>query len=159
MRKFIVILIVVLMGCLYALWDLSSAPPGKVVKAESASVQFNKAPDVTMTDIAGNDFRLYDFEGKTVVLNIWAHGVHHASRRCLTFLSLQTVINMILCSLPYPPIEMLKQLNVFSKNCLKMCRISLTQIMSFLRMIRALKYPRVNLARICTRRALSSIRT
>ncbi len=72
MRKFIVILIVVLMGCFYALWDLSSAPPGKVVKAESASVQFNKAPDVTMTDIAGNDFRLYDFEGKTVVLNIWA---------------------------------------------------------------------------------------
>lgn len=72
MRKLIIILVVVLAGCLYALWDLSSNPPGEIVEADSSSVQYEQAPDVTMTDIHGNEFRLHDFKGKAVLLNIWA---------------------------------------------------------------------------------------
>ena len=43
---------------------------GEMVPTETVSE--NAAPDVTVVDAAGNEFRLSDFRGRGVVLNFWA---------------------------------------------------------------------------------------
>ncbi|MGH1455900.1 MAG: TlpA family protein disulfide reductase [Alphaproteobacteria bacterium] len=68
MPKIIIILCLVLMGCLFALWDLNGRP--EMVPVQDAALM--AAPDVTLTDINGNTVALYDLKGKPVLLNIWA---------------------------------------------------------------------------------------
>ena len=61
-------------------FDLEEALPTETVPQNAAQEEAqpaetaprNLAPDVTVTDADGNEFRLSDFRGKGVVLNFWA---------------------------------------------------------------------------------------
>lgn len=70
MRKIIIALAVLLIGAGFILWDLQSSPPGNIVDEKQIAIR--NAPNVSLTDIDGKTFKLHDFEGKSVLLNIWA---------------------------------------------------------------------------------------
>lgn len=69
MHKIIIILSVVLVGCLFALWDLRSRQEAPLTASSEA---LKDAPDVILTTLQGDQIKLHDLKGKPALLNIWA---------------------------------------------------------------------------------------
>lgn len=67
MHKFAIILLVIAVGGLLIFRDMS-AKPGTLFEQN----RLKPAPDVTITDLDGNDLRLHDLKERVVLLNIWA---------------------------------------------------------------------------------------
>tara|TARA_R110002072_G_scaffold254020_1_gene412884 strand:+ start:1351 stop:1893 length:543 start_codon:yes stop_codon:yes gene_type:complete len=69
MYNIFAVLIVLALGLVFSLWDMSSAPNGVRVTAQHIK---KPAPDFTFTALNGRTYTLSDFKGKTVLINFWA---------------------------------------------------------------------------------------
>ncbi len=75
MHKALIILLVALLGVLYALWDATRSPTRGVVRDETVLTtqrQDKNAPLFSFTGMDGTNYTLEQFKGKTVILNFWA---------------------------------------------------------------------------------------
>ena len=73
--KIIILFLLVCLGLLFGLWDVMKPLPSgpfAIVTDRSVSLDHNTVPDVVLQGLNGERYRLHDFKGRVVVLNIWA---------------------------------------------------------------------------------------
>ena len=73
--KLIIFICVLLLSAGYAYWDISRMPTGIVNEDNTISSQKNyrsTVPDFSFQSLNGQKHKLYDFEGKVIILNFWA---------------------------------------------------------------------------------------
>ena len=74
MNKLIIVIVILIIGGAIAFWDIIAPPPTAepVAVTEQAQETENPAPDFVFTDLNGMEHSLSDFQGRTVLVNVWA---------------------------------------------------------------------------------------
>ena len=75
MRRNLLLFVVIVVGTLLLTWILNEEMgygPAPSVSYESAYGEENKIPNVVLSTIGGDKVSLYNYEGKTILLNLWA---------------------------------------------------------------------------------------